>query len=336
MDLSTRYLGLALENPLVVGASPLVHDLDVVKRLCDAGAGAIVMHSLFEEQLVHEALAKQRFIDRYDDLSAEIRSVLPEPDAFFLGPQEYLEHLARVKVVAGRVPVVASLNGTTDAGWLDFARSMAQAGADAIELNVYALPVDPAEGASVLEQRTVEMVRRVRAQIAVPLAVKLSPFYTSPVHLAKQLEAAGADGLVVFNRFYQPDIDLENLALLNTLDLSSSAELRLRLRWLGVLSANLRLSLAVTGGVHSAADALKAVMAGASAVQVVSAVLADGPAWIARTRADLGAWLEQHDYGALGEAIGSMNLSRCPNPAEYERGNYIHILRGWARSNLGW
>jgi dihydroorotate dehydrogenase (fumarate) len=336
MDLSTTYLGLKLAHPLVVGASPLVHDLDQVARLVDAGAAAIVMHSLFEEQLAQEVAAQSDFVDRYDDFNAEIRSVLPKLDDYFVGPDEYLEHLARVKKAAGAVPVLGSLNGTTNSGWLAYARRMEEAGADALELNVYALPTDAARSSSTIEQETVEMVRTVRAQVKLPIAVKLSPFYTAPVSFAAQLEAAGADGLVIFNRFYQPDIDIENLDVERTLELSTPAELRLRLRWTAVLSAKIRLSIAVSGGVHSATDAIKAIMAGASAVQAVSAILSEGPSWLSRTLAELVGWLEEHEYGSVGQALGSMNLARCPEPDGYERANYVRILRGWARAHLGY
>lgn len=336
MDLSTRYLGLELAHPLVVGASPLVHDLDQVARLAEAGAAAIVMHSLFEEQLVEEVAAKNAYVDRYDDFNAEIRSVLPKVDDYFLGPEEYLEHLARVKKAAGGVPVLGSLNGTTNSGWLTYARRMEEAGADALELNVYALPIDAARSAAALEQETVEMVRTVRAQLKIPIAVKLSPFYTAPVSFAAQLEAAGADGVVIFNRFYQPDIDIENLDVDRTLELSTPAELRLRLRWAAILSAKLRLSVAVSGGVHSASDAIKAIMAGASAVQAVSAILTEGPSWISRTLAEMVGWLEEHAYGSIGQALGSMNLAHCPQSSAYERANYVRILRGWARGHLGY
>ncbi len=329
MDLSTMYLGLPLAHPLVVGASPLVHDLDQVKRLAEAGAAAIVMHSLFEEQLIDEAAAKQSFVDRYDDFTAEIRSVLPKPDDYFLGPEEYLDHLGRVKAAAGGIPVLASLNGVTNSGWLSFARRMEAGGADAIELNVYAIPTSPSQDGARLEQATVEMVRTLRAQVKVPIAVKLSPFYTAPVHFAAQLEAAGANGVVVFNRFYQPDIDIENLDVERTLELSTPSELRLRLRWAAALSATLGGSVAISGGVHSVNDVVKSIMAGASAVQVVSALLKHGPEHLKVIRVELERWMEEHEYSSLAQMRGSMSLAKCPDPNAFSRANYMRILQSW-------
>jgi dihydroorotate dehydrogenase (fumarate) len=334
MDLSTTYLGLKLKHPLVVGASPMVSDLDHVRRLEDAGAAAIVMHSLFEEQLLLEASAQQAYVDAMENASPEAMDFLPKPAEYVVGPEEYLEQVRKVKA-AVKVPVIGSLNGITNSGWLDYAARIEQAGADAIELNVYSMPTGADDASGTLEKRLVEMVRHVRSKVKIPVAVKLSPFFTSPVNVGSQLVAAGVDGLVVFNRFYQPDIDIEQLEVRHSLELSTSAELRLRLRWLAVLSAKLKTSLAVTGGVHTASDALKAVMAGASAVQVVSAILKDGPSWISKTRDEMKVWLESRDYVSLSQSLGSMNLSRCPDPGVYERGNYMKVLRTWTRANLG-
>jgi dihydroorotate dehydrogenase (fumarate) len=334
MDLSTTYLGLKLKHPIIVGASPMSSDLDQVRRLEDAGAAAIVMHSLFEEQLLLEQSQQQSYVDAFENASAEAMDFLPKPAEYALGPEEYLEQIRKVKA-AVRVPVIGSLNGLTNSGWLDYAAKIEQAGADALELNVYSLPTSAEDAAAALEARLVEMVKRVKSSVKIPVAVKLSPFFTSPVNVANQLVGVGADGIVIFNRFYQPDIDIEQLEVRHTLDLSTSAELRLRLRWLAVLSAKVKTSLAVTGGVHSASDALKAVMAGASAVQVVSAVLQNGPNWISKTRDEMKVWLESRDYLSLGQSLGSMNLSRCPDPGIYERGNYMKVLRTWVKSNLG-
>jgi len=334
MDLSTKYLGLELKHPLVVGASPLVDDLDQVKRIEDAGAAAIVMHSLFEEQLLLEDASRRAYVESYENGNAEALSFFPKPDEFALGPDEYLEQIRKVKAVVS-TPVIGSLNGVTNSGWLDYASRIEQAGADALELNVYSLPTNPSEDAAAIERRLVEMVRRVKKAIRIPLAVKLSSFITSPVHFGAQLEKAGADGLVVFNRFYQPDIDVEQLEVRYSLDLSTSSELRLRLRWLAVLSAKLGLSLGCTGGVHSATDAIKAVMAGAHAVQAVSAILQNGPTWLSQTRDEMALWLESREYESLNQAQGSMNLARCPEPAAYERGNYMRVLRGWVQGSIG-
>jgi dihydroorotate dehydrogenase (fumarate) len=334
MDLSTTYLGLKLKHPLVVGASPMVGDLDQVKRLEDAGAAAIVMQSLFEEQLLAEESAKQTYVDSFENANAEAMSFLPKPAEYVLGPDEYLEQIRKVKA-AVKVPLIGSLNGITNSGWLDYGARIEQAGADALELNVYSLPTAADEGAAVLERRLVDMVRHVKSKVKIPVTVKLSPFFTSPVNIASQLVAAGADGLVIFNRFYQPDIDIEQLEVRHTLELSTSAELRLRLRWLAVLSAKIKTSLAVTGGVHTASDALKAVMAGASAVQIVSAILKEGPSWITKVRDEMQVWLESREYESLAQSLGSMNLARCPDPGVYERGNYMKVLGTWAKANLG-
>jgi dihydroorotate dehydrogenase (fumarate) len=332
MDLSTTYLGLKLKHPLVVGASPLAADLDQVRRLEDAGAAAIVMHSLFEEQLLVEQSTQQAYVEAFENANAEALSYLPTAEDYLLGSDAYLEQIRKIKA-AVQVPVIGSLNGVTDSGWLDYAERIQQAGADALELNVYALPTSTEDTGLLLERRLVEMVRRVKAKIQIPVAVKLSPFYTSPANVGAQLVAAGADGLILFNRFYQPDIDIEQLEGRRSLELSTSAELRLRLRWLAVLNSKLKVSLAVTGGVHTAADAVKAVMAGASAIQSVSAVLQNGPTWFTKTRDEMKVWLERHEYESVTQAIGCMNLSHCPDPGIYERGNYMKVLQSWPKSN---
>jgi dihydroorotate dehydrogenase (fumarate) len=328
MDLSTRFLGFDLPHPFMPGASPLVDDLDTVRRLEDAGAAAIVMHSLFEEQITREQVAAFRNLDMQSEFFAEARSFLPDPAWFTLGPDEYLDQIRRIKR-AVRVPLVASLNGTTLGGWLEYARLMEQAGADALELNVYALAADPGVSGLEIEDRTVEMIRAVKAAIGIPVAVKLSPFYTSLAHLARRFVDAGAAGLVLFNRFYQPDIDLEELEVTPSLQLSTPAELSLRLRWLAILSSQIRTSFAVTGGVHTAADAMKAVMTGADAVQVVSALLQKGPEYLRTLQNETVRWLEDHEYDTLAQARASMNLASCPDAGAYERANYVKILQSW-------
>ncbi len=328
MDLSTRYLGLDLPHPFMPGASPLVDDLDTVRRLEDAGAAAIVMHSLFEEQLMREQIATDWHMSAPADSFAEALSYLPDPESFSLGPEGYLEQLGRIRRAVA-VPVIGSLNGTTLGGWLEYARLIEEAGADALELNVYRLAADPDESGDEIERQTIEMVRAVRDKVRIPLAVKLSPFYTAFAHFARRLDEAGADGLVLFNRFYQADIDLEELEAVRTLQLSDSSELLLRLRWLAILSGRLEASLAVTGGVHTAVDAVKAVLCGADAVQLVSALLRHGPEHLAAIRRDTEEWLVEHEYESLAQMRGSMNLERCPDPEAYERANYMHILQGY-------
>jgi dihydroorotate dehydrogenase (fumarate) len=328
VDLSTTYLGFTLPHPFMPGASPLVDDLDMVRRLEDAGAAAIVMHSLFEEQLIGEQLAHAAYSEVPSESFFEALSYFPPAAAFALGPDEYLEQLRRIKA-AVRVPVVASLNGRDAGGWLAYAHLLAEAGADALELNVYELATDPRESAAVIEDRLLAMVRAVRQSVAIPVAVKLSPYYTALAHLAEQLDAAGVDGLVLFNRFYQADIDVEQLEVARTLHLSDSSELLLRVNWLAVLSPHVRASLAVSGGVHTALDAVKAVMAGADAVQMVSALLRHGPEHLRAVREAAAEWLEAHEYESLRQMRGSMNLQRCPDPQAFARVNYVHVLQGW-------
>lgn len=328
MDLSTTYLGMPLPHPLMPGASPMADDLDTVKRLEEAGAAAIVMHSLFEEQILEEQFARLH-LDVHAESSAEARSYFPRAHDYALGPGQYLEQIARIKA-AVRLPVIASLNGTTTGGWIEYARRIEEAGADALELNVYHVSADPNETAAAVEARVVDILRAVKRSVAIPVAVKLSPFYSALAHLAGALDAAGADGFVLFNRFYQPDIDAAALEIVPTIELSTSAELRQRLVWLPVLSHQVRASLAVTGGVHTALDAIKAVMAGAHAVQMVSALLLRGPRYLRTVRAQMEVWMESHGYLSLRQMQGSMNLARCPDPAAFERGNYIRVLQGWA------
>ncbi len=328
MNLSTTYLGLKLAHPLMAGASPMVDDMGMVKRLEDAGASAIVMHSLFEEQITREEQGTIMDMQLSSNASAEAISYFPSPDDFRLGPEQYLEQLQRIKKAVA-IPVIASLNGTTPAGWLRYGKLMQEAGADALELNVYYIPTDAKESSSDVEKRTLDIVRAVKAEVKIPVAVKLSPFFSSLAHFAVELEAAGADGLVLFNRFFQPDINVEELLAEPSLQLSSPSDLLLRLRWLAVLHGHVKGSLAVTGGVHDGIGALKAVMAGADAVQMVSALLIHGPERLAQTRADLAEWLEEHDYESLAQARGSMSLVKCPNPQAFTRANYMRILNGW-------
>jgi dihydroorotate dehydrogenase (fumarate) len=328
MDLSSRYLGLTLPHPVMAGASPLSHDLDAVRRLEDAGAAAIVMHSLFEEQITRDELGMVHNIEVHENAHAEALSYFPAADDFALGPSRYLEQIHRTKA-AVRVPVIGSLNGTTPEGWLSYAGQIQQAGADALELNFYHVATDPRESGAAVERRLLDVVRAVKQHVTIPVAVKLSPFFSSVSHVAHQLDEAGADGLVLFNRFYQPDIDPEMLEAVPRLQLSTPDELTLRVRWLAILSGRVRASLAVTGGVHSGLDALKAVMAGADGVQMVAALLHHGPAHLKSVVRDLAQWLVEHEYESLGQARGSMSLAKCPDPEAFERGNYMRILQTW-------
>ncbi len=328
MDLSTTYLGLKLPHPIMPGASPMVDKIDLVKRMEDAGASAIVMHSLFEEQLMREELATYHHVDVHADSFAEAMTFLPRPEEFNLGPDQYLEQLVRIKQSV-ELPVIASLNGFTSGGWIRYAKLMQDAGANALELNVYYLATNASESGDEVEQRTIDILKAVKQAVSIPVAIKLSPFFSSMANMARRLDDAGADGLVLFNRFYQPDIDVESLEVEPVLKLSDSSELNLRLRWLAVVSGHVRASLAVSGGVHTHLDAVKAVMTGAHAVQVVSGILQQGPDVIRRIREGLTQWLEEHEYDSLEQMRGSMNLLRCPDASMFERANYIRILQGY-------
>jgi dihydroorotate dehydrogenase (fumarate) len=330
VDLATTYLGFELPHPLMPGASPLVDDLGMVRRLEDAGASAIVMHSLFEEQI----LAEQRealLFESHGESFAEAVSYTPDPRIFALGPDEYLEQIQRIRRAVS-VPVIASLNGTTPRSWIEYARLIEQAGAHALEINVYYLATDPLEDGEEVERRTIETAEAVKGAVSIPVAVKLSPFFSSFANLARRLDQSGMAGLVIFNRFYQPDIDVEALDVVPTVRLSDSGELLLRLRWLAILSGRVKASLAVTGGVHTALDAIKAVMAGAHAVQMVSALLRRGPEHLRRVREEMAHWMEVHGYESLRQMQGSMNLTRSGNPSALERSNYMRVLQSWSPS----
>jgi dihydroorotate dehydrogenase (fumarate) len=327
MDLTTTYLGLELPHPLMPGASPLVDDLGMVRRLEDAGAAAIVMHSLFEEQILveqHEAFLFESNAQSH----SEAATYLPDPGIFALGPDEYLEQIQRIRSAVA-VPVIASLNGTTPHSWIEYARLIEQAGAHALELNVYYLATEVFETGEDVERRTLETVEAVKGSVSIPVAVKLSPFFSSFANFARRLDQAGADGLVIFNRFYQPDIDVEALDVMPTLRFSTSAELLLRLRWLAILSGRMDASLAVTGGVHTATDAIKAVMAGAHAVQMVCALLKRGPQHLTTVREEMEGWMEEHGYESLRQMQGSMSLVRSGNSSALERANYMRVLQSW-------
>lgn len=328
MDLRTTYLGFDLPHPFMAGASPMVDDLDTVRRLEDAGTSAIVMHSLFEEQITREQWGTVLDMDLHSENSAEALSYFPTPSEFRLGPENYLEQIRRIKE-AVKVPVIASLNGTTGLGWFNYGRLIEKAGADALELNLFTLPTCPTESGGDVEARQLQLVESVKTALGIPVAVKLSPFYSSLPHFAKALEAKGVEGLVLFNRFLQPDIDVENLEADPTLHLSDSSELLLRLRWLAILHGHFNRSLAVSGGVHTALDATKALMAGASAVQMVSALLLNGPEHLRTVREGVGAWMEEHEYESLTQLRGCMSLLKCPNPQAFTRANYMRILQGW-------
>ncbi len=327
-DLTTRWLGLDLHSPLVVGASPLTDDLDALKACVDAGAGAVVMHSLFEEQLVAEQMAAHRFIDSRINTDAEARSFFPESEVFEMGSSSYLKRLEQLQSSLD-VPVIASLNGISPGGWVQHARELEEAGASAIELNLYDLATEPSETAITLEQRQLKVVRSVVQQVSIPVSVKLSPFYSALPSFVAGVEATGARGLVLFNRFYQPDMDLDELALSREIVLSTSAELPLRLHAMAMLFNRTRLEMAASGGVHTGDDATKAILSGATVVQVVSAVLAEGPAAMARITGEMTQRLTGIGYASLAEARGALSLENVPDAGTWERLNYARLLQGW-------
>lgn len=328
MDLSTNYLGLRLSNPLMPGASPLARNLDTCKILEDNGAAAIVLHSLFEEQIKGEQLGSIYRMEMYADSFAEALSYFPSTRHFPFGPEEYVQYISKLKRTVN-IPVIASINGSTLGGWIEYARQIEQAGADALELNVYHVSTDPNESGAAVEQRLLEVCRAVKQATALPVCVKLSPFFSSLTNLCCQLDEMHMEGIVLFNRFYQPDIDLELLEAVPKLHLSSSAELLLRLRWLAIISPHISASIGVSGGIHTATDAVKSIMTGARGVQVVSALLRHGPEYIGTILEGMKTWMRENEYDSVRMMQGSMSLVRCPDPNAFERANYMRVLQGW-------
>jgi len=325
MSLATNYLGFELSHPIVPGASPLTENLATVRRLEDAGAPMIVLPSLFAEQI------EQRQPRRAASRPAAPPSIgltgFPDPNYYPLSPDAYLEHIQAVKAAVG-VPVVASLNGTTPGEWVRTAALMQQAGADALELNLYELAIDPQHDAAAVEARQLETVQAIKRETALPLAVKISPYYSSITHFCRRLEECGVAAVVLFNRFAQPDVDVERQRIVR-IDLSTSAELPLRLRWIGVLSGRMLSSIACSGGVHSGVEVVKALLAGAHAVQIVSSLLAHGPERLTVLHRQLQQWLVDHEEESVRSLQGRMNLQRCPDPAVYTRADYVRMLHGW-------
>jgi dihydroorotate dehydrogenase (fumarate) len=328
MDLTTHYLGLNLRNPLVASSSPLNLDVGNICRLEEAGAAAVVLPSIFQEQIEFEAAETERLTSAGSESYAEAASYFPSAASYRAGPDAYLEIIRRARQAAG-IPVIASLNGITRSGWIDYAKKMEQAGASAIELNVYYIPSDPALPGAEVEQRYVDVLRAVKAAVSVPVAMKLSPFFSSLGHQVRQLEAAGADGFVLFNRFYQPDIDLVGMRLLRDLELSQPAEVRLPLLWIGTLRSQVKASLAASSGVDSSDDVVKYLLAGADVVMTTSALLRHGVAHMRSLLSGLIGWLEARDVGSVAEIRGKLSQDRVRDRTAYQRANYINILQGW-------
>ncbi len=325
IDLSTNYLGLKLKNPLVASASPLSKKVEQVKRMEEAGIAAVVMYSLFEEQIIHESLELDYYLARGTESFSEALTYLPDIGTYSLLPDRYVANVEKLKKSVS-IPVIGSLNGVSKGGWTRYARLIQDAGADALELNLYYIPTDPAIPAQELEDMQVALVADIKSSIKIPLAVKLSPFYTSFPHFAKRLVTAGANGLVLFNRFYQPDFDIEEMNISHSLDLSSPAELRLPLRWIAMLYGHLNVDFALTGGVHSATDVLKSMMAGARVSMMASKLLYGGVDSVSNILAELQNWMEEHEYTSIKQMQGSMSQKSVAEPAAFERANYMKVL----------
>ncbi len=329
MDLSSTYLGLTLAHPFMAGASPLADDLDTARRLEDGGASALVLHSLFEEQLTLAARGEIQHRDPLDNRFAAALHAFPPPDAYALSPDAYLDHLRRVRD-AVRIPVMASLNGTTSEAWLRFAIELQEAGAHALEVNLYDIVSDPKRSALSIETDLRNLVLELKRTLRIPLAFKLSPFFTALGNVARRLDDAGVDGLVLFNRFYQPDINLETLTIEPRLEVSTPAELRLRLQWAALLHGRIHASIALTGGVMLPADGIKAVLAGADAVQMVSAILRNGPAHFGVMRDGLEAFMQAHDVTSVEALKGRVSFATAEDPAAFQRATYIRTLQSWS------
>jgi dihydroorotate dehydrogenase (fumarate) len=329
-DLTSAYLGLSLRNPLVASASPLSDSVEGAKRLSDAGVGAIVMSSLFEEQITHESLELDHYLHATTHTQAESATYFPDFEEYAIGPRVYLDHVRRLKD-AVPIPVIGSLNGVSTGGWVEYARNIEDAGADALELNLYFLPGDPNVTGAEIERGYLALVRDICAQVSIPVSVKLTPFFTSLPQKALRLTQVGASGLVLFNRFYQPDFDIDSLSVVPRLELSQSRELRLPLQWIAMLYGNVAADLALTGGAHTGEDALKAIMAGASVAMLASELLARGPERVTAILEEMVAWMDAHDYVSIDQMRGSMSLRGLADPAAFERANYVKVLRSYRR-----
>jgi dihydroorotate dehydrogenase (fumarate) len=328
MDLTTTYMGLQLKNPLVPSASPMSKDIANIKRLEDAGASAIVMYSLFEEQIAHEQRELDHFLSQGTDSYQEAISYFPDQGDYHMGPEEYLEHIRAAKE-ATEIPIIGSLNGVSAGGWLEYATKIEEAGADGLELNVYYIPTRMDLTAIEIENIYIEDLRRIKESISIPVAMKLSPYFSSMANMAKKLDEAGADALVLFNRFYQPDFDLEALEVLPTVHLSSSEEIRLPLRWIAILYGNIKAGMAASTGVHTHLDALKMFMAGADVAMMCSALLEHGPQHLGTVLNDLRQWMLEKEYSSISQMKGSMSQRAVAEPAAFERANYMKALNSW-------
>jgi dihydroorotate dehydrogenase (fumarate) len=327
-SLATTYMGLSLKNPIVPSASPLSREVHTVRELEDSGASAIVMYSLFEEQIRHEARELTHFLEHGTESFAEALSYFPQAEDFATGPDEYLEHIRKLKA-AVRIPVIASLNGATVGGWTDYALKMEQAGADGLELNIYYIPTEPKLDGREVEDLYVDILKNVKSKLKIPVAVKLNPFFSAMSNMAKRLEDAGANALVLFNRFYQPDLDLETLEVFPNLRLSSPQNMRLPLRWIAILYGRVQTSLAATSGIDLHQDVIKMIMVGADVAQICSTLLRNGPARIKEILKGMKEWMEEHEYESVEQMKGSMSQVACSDPSAFERANYMKALHSY-------
>jgi len=334
MDTRTSYLGLELKHPIMPSASPLSRSIDTIRRLEDNGAAAVVMHSLFEEQITLESEQLDHYLSYFTDAFAEALSWYPEQQDYRVGPEEYLDNVRRAKEAVD-IPIIGSLNGISTGGWIDYAEEIEQAGADALELNVYYIPGQPDVTAADVEELAVAILRAVKDGVSIPVAMKLSPYYSSLPHLAQRLVEAGADGLLLFNRFYQPDFDLEAFEVVPSLTFSTSDELRLPLRWVAILYGRMPVDLGITTGVHTHLDVIKGLMAGARVTMMASELLQNGVERIQVILDDVVAWMGEHEYESVAQMQGSMSQKNVADPAAFERANYMKVLQSWRPDPAG-
>lgn len=328
MDLTTKYLGMTLRNPLIVSASPLAEDVANIKKMEDAGAAAVVLHSLFEEQLAKESAELEEALVHGGESFAEATSYFPKASEYRLGPEEYLEHIAAAKKAVD-IPIIASLNGSSVGGWIDYAKQIQKAGANALELNIYYIPTDMQLTGAKVEETYVDVVKAVKSAVTMPVAVKLSPFFSNMANMAKRFDDAGANALVLFNRFYQPDIDLEELEVKPDILLSTPFAMRLPLTWVAILHGRIKADLAATSGIHSAEDVLKMLMVGANATMLCSALLRYGIDRVRVIEKAMREWMEKHEYDSVKQMQGSLSQIKCANPADFERAQYMRALAGY-------
>jgi len=334
MDLTTTYLGMTLKNPIVPSASPLSENLDTIRRMEDLGASAVVMYSLFEEEINRQSRTLDHFLNYGSESFAEATTYLPDLESYRIGPDEYVDHVRRAKEAVG-IPVIGSLNGVSSGGWIEYAGKIEQAGADALELNIYYIPTDPGLDGPAVEKMYVDVVRDVKKTVKIPVAVKIVPFFSSMASMAGQLVDAGADGLVLFNRFYQPDFDLEQLEVVPHLVLSNSFDMRLALRWVAILFGRVQTDFAISRGVHTYEDVLKGVMAGANITMMASELLQNGLGRIPAILGDLVDWMEKHEYASIRQMRGSMSQRHVAEPAAFERANYMKVIHSWRPDPTG-